>query len=1292
MAALVLSVAGGAAGAVFGPAGAIAGRIVGALAGNLIDQRLFGGKRSRTIDGPRLADLDVMASTQGAPIPRVYGRARLSGELIWATNLEEAVTTSVDQGTSGGGGTGFGGGQAVTTTTTTYAYFANLAVGLCEGEIGRVGRVWADGKPLDLSGLIVRTYTGAETQAPDPLIVAKEGSGNATAYRGLAYVVFERLPLEGFGNRIPQLSFEVMRPVGALEHMVRAVTLIPGTTEFGYDPATVVQTLGPGQSAPENRHVTTTPSDVIAALDDLQATCPQLERVALVVAWFGSDLRAGHCELRPGVDSATKQTFGGTWAAAGVDRASAHLVSVVDGRPAYGGTPSDDSVLHLIAELNARGIKVTLYPLVVMDIPAGNALPDPYGASEQRAYPWRGRISCDPAPGVAGSPDGTSAAAIQVNSFFGAGDPSAWGYRRFVLHYATLAADAGGLDAFVIGSELRGLTRVRSASGVYPAATALAQLAADVRAIVGGATKITYGADWTEYGAHVVDPSANEVRFPLDELWSSSAIDAVGIDYYAPLADWRDSAIQLDRAITDTIYDRAYLAANLRGGDAYDWFYASDADRNTQTRTPITDGLGKPWTFRAKDFWSWWANPHYERVGGTEQATPTAWTPQSKPIWLIEVGCPAVDKGANQPSVFPDAKSSESGLPNFSDGHRDDLIQRRFLEAVLTTFDPALGASTTNNPVSAVYGGRMLEPSAIHLWTWDARPYPVFPSAPDIWSDAPNWETGHWLTGRLGSSPLDGLVLGILADAGIDDADASALGAGPDGYVIDRPMTPRAAIEPLALAFAFDASAEAGVVKFRQRGGTPVAQIAEDELVLPDGGVPARLTRAQETELPREVSLGFTDGFADYRRAAAMSRRLVGGAAGTSHADLAAVMDGVEAERRANIWLQDVWAGRESAQFALPPSRLALSPGDVVTVSVNGRDRVMELREIVDAGSRQIQAQSIDPEIFGQPLSPPRRTPAVIPAAIGPVQVYLLDLPTVDDSDPPVLLRAAVFADPWPGPVSIWRSGDGASFARIATAFAPAIMGETLEDFAAGPIARYDRGAGLHIRLFGGALSSLSEASLLSGGNAAAVRNASGAWEILQFGDAELVGPREYRLTRLLRGQSGSEGAIAAPLLAGAPFVLLDSQIVPLLRGLDMIGRPQVFRFVAADHNHGDPIAVELSATPTSTGLRPFSPVHLRARRSGAGVAISWIRRTRRDGDAWDGEVPLGEESEAYAVDILSGATVVRTLTANAPSVLYAAAEELADFGAAQTTLSVRVAQLSATVGRGFETHKILTP
>ena len=291
MAALVLSAAGAAAGkSVFGPAGAIAGRLIGALAGNAIDQALFGSRQEISREGPRLADLEVMASTEGAPIPRIYGRARLAGQVIWATNLEEVVSTT-SQTTGGSGGKGMGSGPAVTTNTTTYSYFANLAVGLCEGPIGAVLRIWADGKPLDLTGLTIRTYAGDETQTPDPLIAAKEG--DVPAYRGLAYVVFERLPLANFGNRIPQRSFEVVRPVGRLEHMVRAVTLIPGATEFGYEPATVVQTLGPGQSAPENRHITFAQSDVMAALDELEAVAPNLERVAIVVTWFGTDLRCG---------------------------------------------------------------------------------------------------------------------------------------------------------------------------------------------------------------------------------------------------------------------------------------------------------------------------------------------------------------------------------------------------------------------------------------------------------------------------------------------------------------------------------------------------------------------------------------------------------------------------------------------------------------------------------------------------------------------------------------------------------------------------------------------------------------------------------------------------------------------------------------------------------------------------------------------------------------------------------------------------------------------------------------
>lgn len=1292
MAALVLSVAGGAAGAVFGPAGAIAGRIAGALVGNMLDQSMFQTTNNVQRQGPRLADLDVMASTEGAPIPRVYGRARLSGQVIWATKLEELVTTRTETtgggrtgGGKGGGGGGGGGASPVTvTTTTTYSYFANFAVGLCEGEIGRVGRIWADGNPLDVSGLNIRFYPGSETQPADGLIVAKEGAANASAYRGLAYVVFERLPLEGFGNRIPQLSFEIVRPIGRLERMTRAVTLIPGASEFVYDTNAVVRVLGPGQSAPENRHVTTAVSNVIASLDDLQATCPNLERVAIVIAWFGSDLRAGQCKVFPGVDNAIKVTSGGTWSVDGVTRPSAYVVSTIGGIPSFGGTPSDDSIVHLIAELKARQIKVTLYPFLMMDILPGNALPDPWnGAPSQPAYPWRGRITCDPAPGMAGSPQGTAVAGAQVSQFFYGSGPGDWTYRRMILHYANLAAACGGVDAFLIGSELKALTRVRSGTGVYPAVNALAALAADVKAIVGGGTLVTYGADWTEYGSDVVTPDASEVRFPLDELWASPAIDAVGIDFYAPLSDWRDDAGHLDKTLASSIHERDYLRGNLQGGEAYDWYYADDAARGAQDRSPITDGLGKPWTFRAKDIWNWWSNVHYERVGGAELASRTAWIAKSKPIWLTEIGCPAVDKGANQPSVFPDTKSSEGDIPYFSNGERDDLIQRRYLETMIGAFDPDFGGDDVHNPSSPVYGGRMIDISGIHIWTWDARPYPVFPAASDVWSDAPNWQTGHWLTGRLGGAPLDALVGMLLEDSNVTDVNADNLRDSCDGYVVDRPMAPRAMIEPLATAFAFNAAAIDGELTFIQRGGAPVAELVEDDLVDPDNASLAQLTRAQESELPREVSLSFTDARTDYRRSAVTSRRLVGAANRTLHTDLAVITSDSAAARRADIWLQDLWAGRESVTFALGSDRLALVPGDVVGMTIKDRRRLVEIDEVVDTEQRQIKARSIDPEIFSVPLLPPRESKPAIPPAFGSVQALTLDLPALDSSDPPVLTRVAVFADPWPGSVSVWSSVDGLSFSRAATALAPAIIGETLDALTAGPTSCWDRGGRMRVQLYGGALASLSDAQVLNGANAAAVLNTDGNWEILQFANAELIGDRIYVLSRLLRGQLGSEYAIASPLPVGAPFVLLDEHLIPVAAGLGALDRPVDLRIVATGKSHDDPTALALTLTPGATGLMPLSPVHARAYRDADGIHISWIRRTRRDGDAWGVEVPLGEDSEAYQMDIMSGASVARTLSTSSPSVLYRTADELADFGAAQTSLHVRIAQMSSTVGRG---------
>jgi hypothetical protein len=108
--------------------------------------------------------------------------------------------------------------------------------------------------------------------------------------------------------------------------------------------------------------------------------------------------------------------------------------------------------------------------------------------------------------------------------------------------------------------------------------------------------------------------------------------------------------------------------------------------------------------------------------------------------------------------------------------------------------------------------------------------------------------------------------------------------------------------------------------------------------------------------------------------------------------------------------------------------------------------------------------------------------------------------------------------------------------------------------------------------------------------------------------------------------------------------------------------------------------------TPHGVNLRPFAPVHVRGNRdAGGNLAVSWVRRTRVGGGWTDGsDVPLAEESERYEVEILNGATVVRTLTCTMPTVSYSAAEQTTDFGAPQASVSLRVYQLSAVVGRGI--------
>ncbi|HZB63579.1 MAG TPA: glycoside hydrolase/phage tail family protein, partial [Microvirga sp.] len=948
---------------------------------------------------------------------------------------------------------------------------------------------------------------------------------------------------------------------------------------------------------------------------------------------------------------------------------------------AYGGTPSDESVIRLIKHLKSRDLEVVLYPFVMMDVPSGNGLPDPYGGTGQPAYPWRGRITCHPAPGKPGSPDATNAAATQIDQWF----THTWGYRNFILHYAGLAGKAGGVDGFILGSELVGLTRVRSSPGIYPAVQKLKALAGEVRALVGNGVKIVYAADWTEYGSHVLD-NGDEVRFPLDPLFASDDIDAIGIDYYPPVSDWRDGLDHQDLALGRSIYDVDYLRARLGGGEAFDWHYPTAAARAAQARSAITDGAyGKPWVFRAKDLVSWWSNPHVERSGGVEVKT-TGWNPQSKPIWLTEIGIPAVDKGPNGPNVFPDPKSSESAYPPFSRGVRDDLVQVRALEAILSRFDPAQkGFSSAYNPVSALYDGRMVDPANIYVWAWNARPFPAFPDFDTMWLDGANWETGHWITGRIEGAPLDRLIASILKDFGLDVPAAIPVDGFMDGYVVDRPMSARGALEPLMRLFGVDAVASGGKIAWRGRGGRAVAALAREDLVMEEGEPSLRLTRSQETELPQQVEIGFTEGDVDYRRAAAASRRLSGSSRREARADSAIITRRAEAQRLADTWLQDLWAARESAEFELSPRQIALEPGDMISLPTDAGPRLHRIVRIADGPTRKMSVRAVEPAIFERPgasIPRPKRRPPPVP---GKPQAIILDLP-VSAGNPTSLQYIAVAADPWPGAVAIWRSGNGASFTPHRILGLPAVIGLTKTVLPPGPLWRWDRRTVLDVEISSGALSSIDDEAALAGGNLFAVQGQDGRWEILSAAGAELIGERTYRLSRFLRGLAGSEPEADRTAPAGAPIVRLDEAVAPLTGSLQDLGQTWRYRIGPLGRDHADPSVTEALAMVGREALKPLSPAHVTARREAGGVRIRWLRRTRIGGDGWDpADAPLAEDAERYEVDVLSNGAVVRSLEASDPSVLYAAAQEAADFGAPQTVLGLRIAQMSAVVGRGFE-------
>lgn len=247
------------------------------------------------------------------------------------------------------------------------------------------------------------------------------------------------------------------------------------------------------------------------------------------------------------------------------------------------------------------------------------------------------------------------------------------------------------------------------------------------------------------------------------------------------------------------------------------------------------------------------------------------------------------------------------------------------------------------------------------------------------------------------------------------------------------------------------------------------------------------------------------------------------------------------------------------------------------------------------------------------------------------------------------------------------------------TLAAQASIGAVLNIIPAGTIYTWDRSTTIDVLLTFGQLQSVSEIAALNGANVCVIGD-----EVIQFQTATLLDANKYRLSNLLRGRLGTEWA-AGGHIAGERFILLSNAMARELMASSGWGITKKYKPVTVGSTLG--ATAEQDFTYAGRALKPYSPVHIAgSRNSGGDLTLTWKRRTRIGGDWRDAvDIPLSEESERYEVDILQGVTLKRTITGlTSPAATYTATQQVTDFGAAQSSVSIKVYQLSAAVGRGY--------
>jgi hypothetical protein len=556
----------------------------------------------------------------------------------------------------------------------------------------------------------------------------------------------------------------------------------------------------------------------------------------------------------------------------------------------------------------------------------------------------------------------------------------------------------------------------------------------------------------------------------------------------------------------------------------------------------------------------------------------------------------------------------------------------------------------------------------------------------------------HYRVGAMKSfDPVDvsagSMVSDLCQRAGLTagQIDVSALTDTLRGYVVTRQISARAAIEPLLKTFFVDAREQDGKIQFLKRASQVSAfAVTYDELATssdaqatPD---PMPLSRADESLMPRSVSITYMDVDADYQVGTQRAIRQSAISINEQNDELPLAITAARAATVADVLLFDAWNGRNTRAIKISRKFAAVSPGDVGTfefpagtftekrVARANDDGAIIALDLVDADVQIYSASnpgvSSPSEQSGLQLIPPAR-------------MAIMDIPILRDADNTNALYVAMAGatTPWSGG-ALYIGNDDASLAIVASVSSGASVGIATTALANWTQRTVDSINTVRVEEVGTQSSTTLDGALTNHINLWLIGD-----ELLYAITATYVSAGVYVLSNLVRGLRGTERFISTHAAYERAVQLPSAGQGIMHPALDLgdIGQIKQYRAIS----FGRDIDSEVSTPFASTGqaLKPLSPVDFKRDSLNGSSALTWNRRSRFSGEFIDnGDIPLGESSELYYVDVYSDSTfslIARTIQTNTPRAVYSLAQQVVDFGGYQITLYLRISQVSALVGRG---------